>query len=153
MRLLVFSDSHGSIGKMLRACELHPEADVLVHLGDCERDFNSIKEALPGKTLVQVCGNCDYSPQFPERELIRAGDKLVYCTHGHAERVKYGLDTLRNKAIYCGAAVALYGHTHLQRCDYIDGIYYFNPGSVRDGKYGMVDVTDTGIMCIEADIE
>ena len=50
-----------------------------------------------------------------------------------------------------GADIVLFGHTHLQYTDYIDGLYVMNPGSVgMFGQYGVIDITDKGdVMLIE----
>ena len=59
MRILVFSDSHGSTYRMREAISLHTEADIIIHLGDGERDIDLLKEEIGNRKVVQVCGNCD----------------------------------------------------------------------------------------------
>lgn len=154
MRILVISDSHGRVSRMREAIELHPEADAIVHLGDCERDTSYIDDLVEGKAFYQVCGNCDFSPQNGVNELIRADDgTLVLCTHGHIEGVKHGTTMLEEKAKRLGVKVAVYGHTHTPDNRYIDGVYIFNPGAMQDGRYGAVDITDKGIICINMQLE
>lgn len=148
MRLLVFSDSHGNTSKMTDAIMLHPEADIIVHLGDGERDVEQIKDIIGNKPLVQVCGNCDFYSHLPVNEFIFAKGTKIFCTHGHTELVKHGTGALYSKAKSCGAHIALYGHTHNPVTDYDDGFYAMNPGSIRDGNYGVVDIVDGGIICI-----
>ena len=152
MRLLVFTDSHGRVSLMRDALEKHPEADIIVHLGDCERDADRLDDLLKGRELVQVCGNCDFAAQHPLNELIKCGDVTVLCTHGHLERVKYGTQTLEEKAGRLGVKVALYGHTHEPDTRYENGLYIFNPGAMQDGAYGAVDITDEGIICINMEL-
>jgi len=41
MRILVLSDSHGRAGNIYDVIEKHPEAEVIVFLGDGERDFEN----------------------------------------------------------------------------------------------------------------
>lgn len=152
MRLLVFSDSHGRVSPMREALEKHPEADAVVHLGDCERDTGYIEDLVGSRPFYRVCGNCDFMPQFPLNELIKAGNTGVLCTHGHIEKVKYGTEMLEEKIRRMGFQVALYGHTHCPDSTYSDGVYLFNPGAAQDGKYGIVDVTENGIMCIKNEV-
>lgn len=152
MRLLVFSDSHGMTGKMRDAILLHPEADKVVHLGDCERDVETIRYLLGGRELIQVCGNCDFSPSSPESAIIGAEGADVFCTHGHLEGVKYGTARLADKAHNLGARIVLYGHTHIPVTDYVNGIYLFNPGTARLGQYGVIDITRRGISCSNAEL-
>ena len=43
---------------------------------------------------------------------------------------------LRYKALEIGADIVLYGHTHIGKIDFEEGIWYINPGSAsvpRDG--------------------
>lgn len=49
-----------------------------------------------------------------------------------------------------GADIVLYGHTHTGVTCYDDGLYIMNPGSIRDGHYGMIDIVPGGIMLNEA---
>ena len=47
-----------------------------------------------------------------------------------------------------GAHIALYGHTHVPVTSYDGGLYLVNPGSVREGSFAVIDITDSGIMPI-----
>ncbi len=152
MRLLVFSDSHGRVGAMRKALEMHPEADIIVHLGDCERDADKLEDLIGTRQFYRVCGNCDFMPANPLNELIKCGDITVLCTHGHLERVKHGTQMLEEKAKQLGVGIALYGHTHDPDNRRTDGIYIFNPGAMQDGCYGIIDITEKGIICINAEI-
>lgn len=152
MRLLVLSDSHGRKNLMLKAVELHPEADAVIFLGDGEGDIDFLKEIYPDIKLYAVCGNCDFSSSLPLFLLEKFGGKTVYAAHGHNESVKYSLYGLKQKARSCSASIALYGHTHVPDTTYEDGIWYVNPGSLSVGKYAMIDITEKGIMPILADL-
>ena len=90
MRILVFSDSHGSTYRMREAISLHTEADMIIHLGDGERDMHSFDDLLEGKQVIQVCGNCDFYSQLPANEIIEISGKKIFCSHGHTELVKHG---------------------------------------------------------------
>lgn len=148
MRLLVFSDSHGNTARMTDAILMHKEADMIIHLGDGERDIDKIKDIIGTTPLVQVCGNCDFLSALPENEYIFAKGNKILCTHGHMEGVKHGAQMLYAKAKAAGARIALYGHTHIPVTHYDEGFYAMNPGSIREGCYGVVDITDSGIICI-----
>ncbi len=152
MRILVFSDSHGNTGMMRNAIADHPEADMIIHLGDGERDIESLKYLIGDKKLVQVCGNCDFGSLLPVNEIVNAGDVKIFCSHGHIEQVKYGNQILAEKAKSIGARITLYGHTHVSVTDYDDGFYLMNPGSIRMGEYGIIDIVREGIMLIKAEV-
>lgn len=149
MRILVFSDSHGSKYCIREALFAHPEAEMVIHLGDGERDFSGMEDLLEGKKLVQVCGNCDYASMLPVNEIITAGGVKIFCTHGFAEHVKFGPQELYAKALAVNARIALYGHTHNSVTEYVDGLYVMNPGSARSGEYGAIDITPSGIMLLK----
>ncbi|MBQ2842089.1 MAG: YfcE family phosphodiesterase [Clostridia bacterium] len=149
MRILVFSDSHGSTYKMRTAIMNHPEADMIIHLGDGERDFTALGEEIADRKTVQVCGNCDFYSMLPDNEFINAAGKKILCTHGHSELVKHGTGALIAKARHMGAHIVLYGHTHQSVTDYDDGLYIMNPGSIQNGEYGAVDITPNGIMLLK----
>ena len=151
MRILVLSDSHGMPSRILDAVEAHPEAEALIFLGDGERDLDTVEsyyDSLPN--VIKVAGNCDFSSSLPLLRVVTLGGKKIYCTHGHAEHVKYGTDELLLRARQEGADIVLYGHTHTGVTCYDDGLYIMNPGSIRDGHYGMIDIVPGGIMLNEA---
>lgn len=148
MRILVFSDSHGSTHRMRDAVMMHDDADMIIHLGDGERDMAALEDVIAGRRVVQVCGNCDFYSQLPVNEIITAAGTKIFCSHGHTELVKHGTGAFINKAKSLGARIALYGHTHQSVTDYVDGLYIMNPGSIRNGEYGAIDITPSGIMLL-----
>ena len=152
MRLLVLSDSHGRKNLLLKAVELHPEADCVIFLGDGERDAEFLHEIHPEVKLYAVCGNCDFNSSLPNYLLEKFNGKTVYACHGHSESVKYSLSLLMEKAHNCSASIALYGHTHVPDTKYDNGTWFVNPGSVAVGKYAMIDITDKGVMPILCDL-
>lgn len=156
MRMIVTSDSHGKSGALFEIIEKHiDDASLFVNLGDCNsgRDLENAEIYFGDKlNLVCVSGNCDFAGNAPQERVIRfAGKKVILC-HGHTYNVKFGLYDYISRAQREGADIALYGHTHTPCVNYTDGIYFFNPGAVRDGEYGIVDVTKAGIVCINSKI-
>lgn len=152
MRILVFSDSHGSTACLREALFDHPEADMIIHLGDGERDLSRLDELIAGRRVVQVCGNCDIYSQLPANEIIDAAGVRIFCSHGHTELVKHGDGAFISKAKSIGARIALYGHTHQAVTKYDDGLHIMNPGSIRAGEYGVIDITPGGIMLLKMDV-
>lgn len=145
MRILVASDSHGAEYKLRLALEQQPSAEIMFFLGDGERDVDYAGVNIP---VISVRGNCDWGSELPARSINWIEDKKIYATHGYAENVKYGLSGLMSAARDAEAHIALYGHTHDPVTEYIDGIWYINPGSIREGSYAVVDITKSGIMPI-----
>ena len=146
MRILVCSDSHGRWHRLVLALEQQPGAEILVFLGDGAADAGFFAKE-PGKRAVLVRGNCDGGCGWPLWEAFAVLGKRILCTHGHAAQVKWGLDGLLRAGRDHGADLVLFGHTHEPLVHYEDGVTLFNPGSIHDGDYGFVDITEAGIVC------
>lgn len=146
MKILVFSDSHGSEQYMTDAISENDDADALVFLGDGERDFEAVLAACGiapygPKTSVkvwQVCGNCDRFSSEPVTVTADFDGVKTLITHGHDQNVKFGYSRLFLEAQKKECLAAFFGHTHLQRAEEKDGILLLNPGSIRSGKYAVV---------------
>ena len=153
MRIVVFSDSHGDRYSMHEALQNEPTAEYVYFLGDGYREFEELQCANEGKFgFVKVRGNCDLGCDFPTRDIRTINDCKIYATHGYMEHVKYGIYDLEYEARNEKCSLVLFGHTHEKLNTYRDGIYFFNPGSLRDWNYGVVDITDNGIICIHKTI-
>ena len=85
MTILVFSDSHSSLGFMRRCMET-VRPDGVIHLGDYFDNGEVIREENPGIPFYQVPGNCDRyrcPPDQPEILIDRIFGVDFYLTHGH----------------------------------------------------------------------
>ncbi len=156
MRLLVTTDSHGRKGNIFNIIEMHiNDTDLFINLGDSNSgaDLEDAKIYYKSRLRLQnVAGNCDFSSTEPYVKTINFGGKKILFCHGHTFYVKHGLEMLIEEAKKQSADIVLFGHTHIPFNQYIDGIQFFNPGAAADGCYGMIDITDSGIMCIHAKI-
>lgn len=148
MRILVLSDSHRDEFTLKLAIKSQPSADVVVFLGDGEDDFDNSRNLIRTPRVYAVKGNNDWYSALPQSQIIEAGGVRTYLTHGHGEAVKYGTGVLLDKVKGYDCTLGLYGHTHEAKYEYFDGIHLFCPGSILHGDYGVVDITDKGIMCI-----
>lgn len=132
MKLAVFSDSHGRVEPMLSAIE-EASPDMILFLGDGASDVEKIKKQFPQIPLRAVRGNCDFNSVLPETDSFTADGVRIFMTHGHLFGVKSGmLYALAEAADNSGAALALYGHTHLARMERVGEITVLNPGSCGD---------------------
>ncbi len=147
MRVLVLSDSHGDRWRLLKAVDAQPEAKYIIHLGDGARDMEGLKN-LPGRITLQVRGNGDFDADIPYSLHGKLNGVDYYACHGHMEFVKHGISFLWDKARELGASLILYGHTHTAVTEYRDGVWLMNPGSVHQGEYGVIDITEKGILPI-----
>lgn len=148
MKFLVFSDSHKSTNGMDRAIEKHKDITHIIHCGDVEADREYL-EMVYGRThaICAVSGNNDFFTTTPLNRVIKCEGHLIYVTHGHKERVKSSLYGLIDAAKVQGADFCIYGHTHIQNYEEINGIKVLNPGSVGYMKqeYAVIEVTKNGI--------
>lgn len=149
MRILVVSDTHGDAYALRRTIASQPEAKLIFHLGDGVREAQSIADEYPNREFRMVCGNGDfgYSAIVPDAGMEEAADRRIFYTHGHRYDVKMGIDRILYAARERKADILLFGHTHTPVCDYEDGLYIINPGSLayRRPTYGLIDITAAGI--------
>ena len=167
MKILIFSDSHGRSANMLKAIELHPDAELILHLGDGTDDLKDISQKYPSLNVKHVKGNKEdglFGNGNDSPFLVEAlGGKTVYLCHGHRYNVSYTEQNLIYSAICNNADIVLYGHTHVKENKYLSevsqdengqkkGLYVFNPGSIsrpRDGiypSYGIMEIRNDGIL-------
>lgn len=149
MKILVMSDSHGAEEKITEAIKTHPDAKAIIFLGDGERDF---EEALAEcdifpygshvKDIYDVRGNCDLYSNLAETLTGLFEEKRVLISHGYLQNVKYGLSDLLQEAKEKKCQAALFGHTHKRHLSKKDGIVLFNPGSIRGGSYGVIELKE-----------
>lgn len=145
------SDSHRATGNLFEIVEKHINTtDLFIFLGDGENDFDDVLALYPDLKYERVSGNCDWYSTYPLYKSITAQGKKIFFSHGHPFHVKFGYDEIIRAARAENADICLFGHTHNQYTNYDDGLYIMNPGAVRDGKYGMIDITKSGIMLIPA---
>ncbi len=72
------------------------------------------------------------------------------CTHGHKYGVKSGRGRLYQAAVEKEAQLVLFGHTHEAEEFTMEGIRFFNPGSVGRGMertYGVLYIENRNIVC------
>ena len=152
IRAAVFSDTHGRTESMLEAAR-ESRPDVLIHLGDHDRDAQCLREAFPDIPLYSVCGNCDVLPLSPDRLLVPLGPVKAFLTHGHLYGVSpWQADSLVYAAQELGAQIAMFGHTHSAVYETLGGVTLINPGTAGRGRelsWALVTVFDNGAVSCE----
>ena len=151
MRAAVFSDTHRNTAPMLEALR-RCRPDVIIHLGDHDRDTLCIEEEFPDVPLYRVCGNCDFMPIAPIADIVPLGPVKALICHGHTYRVDWGdLDTLAYAAEERGCQLALFGHTHRAEQRQIGGVLAVNPGTAGKGRnltWALIEVFPNGGVCV-----
>lgn len=146
MKFLIASDIHGSsyyCDQLMNAYK-YEKPDRLILLGDLlyhgprndlprEYDPKKVIEMLNSisDSIYCVRGNCDSEvdqmvlnfPCLSDSMLMNLDGLFLYCTHGHLLKPKLK----KGDILLCG-------HTHVPKCETIDGYIYMNPGSVSIPK-------------------
>lgn len=160
MRIIVISDTHGSIHAIENVFLRNRDADLFIHLGDGERDLdNFLAENTDyiDKT-IHVCGNCDTGSLSPGYVVLPVFGHKIFATHGHLFAVKNDLEILKKNAKQNDCDIVLFGHTHTRYNKKEDGLYILNPGSAscpNDGQapsFGHVDLFYSGVVTNIADV-
>ncbi len=153
MRVVVISDSHLRTGVIDKILSFQKEAKYVFFLGDNVRDIEDFEYLYPEKKFCVVCGNCDYHSFLPSSGIESVNGVRIFYTHGHTLNVKHTTNNLLRTAKENNCQIALYGHTHISKIVYEDGVYIVNPGSVsssREGStsYAVIDISPQGIIPI-----
>ena len=148
MKILVVSDSHGDYNSFNDLVRRQSKAEIVIFLGDGCEEFYDVKSNHPEKMFIGVKGNNDWGCSLPLCEERVIEGKKFFITHGHIERVKFGLDVLKQAARARGADIVLFGHTHVPYYEYDSGMYVMNPGAVRrfDCSYGVIDIQNGDVL-------
>lgn len=148
MRIIVISDSHGSSSSVEEILDKHKSVREVIFLGDGIRDFRDFDILYPDRNFHLLVGNCDFCSGESE-DFIEIAGKKIFMTHGHNYFVKYDYDyeSVRQKGKDMGADIVLFGHTHQPFTDYRNYIHFMNPGSARDGRYGLIEITGEEVNC------
>ncbi|MFA5576654.1 MAG: metallophosphoesterase [Tissierellaceae bacterium] len=149
MKILVVSDTHGSIESILRKVRSIERPDMIFHLGDYVEDGVRIENALNIPATI-VRGNGDYGKgEFEDEQIVEVMGKRIFLSHGHKYNVRLGPQKLFYRALELGADVALYGHTHIAKILEKEGLIIMNPGSpdyprgiIRNGSLGLIKIEE-----------
>jgi putative phosphoesterase len=152
VQIAVLADTHLTHVNQLppRLLDEVRQADIVIHLGDfiSPRLMEQLRRV--SREFYGIPGNHDpwvIKNALPREQVIDVNGKRIGLVHGclfpiasrQVMRRRFGTDRLD---------ALLYGHTHVARNEVIDGILYFNPGSIT-GKfpapwksYGVLTVDD-----------
>lgn len=150
VKLLVFSDSHGTSLPMREAFSRCRPVDYAVHAGDGADDLFSLAKEF-NATPVAVRGNCDFGSPLPLEAELTVDEIRILIVHGHRYNVKFSPMSLVAEARRRGIDLVIFGHTHIKLEKYVsdDGerpVYLFNPGCVRGGDFGVIDIRGKSVL-------
>jgi putative phosphoesterase len=153
IRAAVFSDTHTSVGLMLDAVRSY-QPDVILHLGDHDRDTGILKTEFPDIPVHVVRGNCDYVSDTPLTKVVTLGGVKAFLCHGHSYGVGWGdVSRLVYAAQEQGCRLAFYGHTHIADRQELGGVQVINPGTAGKGRllsWARVEVYENGAVTCDS---
>ncbi|KNF07225.1 phosphoesterase, MJ0936 family [Gottschalkia purinilytica] len=136
MRIVVLSDTHGSIDNSILKISQLKDVDIIIHLGDNVKDAINLKEKL-GIEVIYVKGNCDFlGEKSDEEKIISLNNKKFFITHGHLYDVKKDMNKIFYRGKELGANVILFGHSHVPTVVKYEDILLLNPGSPTKPRIG-----------------
>lgn len=142
-KILVVSDSHNDKDTLERIIKKETDSDLVIHLGDGVEEF---EDSMTGarKIHVSVKGNTDNDNiAQPFTKMITFFGKKLFLAHGHTFDVKITYDKIIEKARSENADLCLFGHTHHQYMNVVDGMTVLNPGAVSCfHEYAVIKITD-----------
>lgn len=130
-KLVICSDSHGSIEDICFEISKIRELSHIIHLGDYVRDAEEM-ELILNRPIIKVRGNNDYmamtTPDYLELEI---SNHRFFLTHGHLFGVYSGIERLLDESKRRDCDICLFGHTHAFLDKELDGVRIINPGSIN----------------------
>jgi len=154
LKIYVISDTHGKTDKAISIYGRLSAVDMIIHLGDIEKDAKRIAEAA-GKTVVSVRGNNDFLSAKEEYLILETEYGKILLTHGHLFNVKSGLQKLFYRTLELDCKAVMFGHTHVPVFTESNGVYFLNPGSLTypsDGTAGSYAIVNTSAGFFSASI-
>lgn len=152
MKAAVFSDTHSNTELMHEAVR-RTRPDVIIHLGDHDRDTVELRHEFPEIPLYSVRGNCDLFSDAPDTDVVPLGPVKAFITHGHLYHVEYNhVDSLVYAAQEKECKIAMFGHTHSALNETLGGVTVINPGTAGKGRnltWALVTVFDNGGIACE----
>lgn len=133
VRIGLISDTHG----LLRP-DVHTAfagVDRILHAGDVCGD-EILDELALIAPVEAVFGNCDMPGDRRLREALdlTIGDVTIHVQHGH----ELGRPKPAQVAASYTAQVCVFGHTHKQSIDSIDGRLIINPGAAGPRRFDLL---------------
>jgi uncharacterized protein len=130
----LISDTHGRL--RAEVFERFAGVDLILHAGDVGT-IDIIIELEAIAPVHAVLGNTDMAalePRVKEVVVVDLEGHRVVVIHGH-QFLSPAPEPLRRA--YPDADVIVYGHTHRQRTDWLDGCLIVNPGAAGPARFDL----------------
>jgi putative phosphoesterase len=142
IRIGLISDTHGLLRPDVH--DAFAGVDRILHAGDVCGD-EILDELALIAPVEAVFGNCDHPEDRRLREALELtiGDVTIHVQHGH----ELGRPKPAQVAASYAAQVCVFGHTHKQSIDRIDGRLIINPGAAGPRRFELLP--SVGILLIQ----
>jgi putative phosphoesterase len=130
IRVGLISDTHGLLRAQVH--DVFAGVSHILHAGDvCS--YTILGELALIAPVQAVYGNCDnpFEPQLRESIDVTIGGVRIHVQHGH----ELGRPTPAQVAAAYDADVCVYGHTHQQVIERVDGRLIVNPGAAGPRRF------------------
>lgn len=130
IRIGLISDTHGLLRPQVH--EVFAGVSQILHAGDVCSDTILMELGLIAPTQA-VFGNCDdlWDPSLRESLDLTIGGVRIHVQHGH----ELGRPKPAQVAAAYDADVCVYGHTHQQVIERVDGRLIINPGAAGPRRF------------------
>ncbi len=144
MKILVVTDCHGRFEKLLKVFE-DENPDIILCAGDNSTDVEELSYLREDKKYYIVRGNCDfYDMKHRDIEIFDILGKKFLLAHGHHYGVKSTYDLIKREGIEKKIDIVVFGHTHIPYLEEGE-VTLYNPGALKDGYYGVIDLEENSI--------
>lgn len=152
MKILIVSDTHGDINRVVQNIKNMEKFNMIFHLGDYVEDAEKISQ-LFDIPMITVRGNGDIQrDDYNYDEVLEIKEKRIFLTHGHKYNVKQNITNLYYRALELNADIVIFGHTHVPIIEKIDDMIIMNPGSPTYPR-GFNKKSTIGILNIDQVVE
>ncbi len=131
MKLGLISDTHGFLDP--RLSKIFRGVDYILHAGDIGPDF-LIAQLEAIAPVTAVLGNNDTSSCFPLTQVVQLGE-VKFLVH-HIVTPRALTDELATRIAKEKPDVVMFGHTHKQFNERVNGVLFVNPGYAGKPKFG-----------------
>ena len=151
MRIGLISDTHGKLRP--EVFDVFAGVDLILHAGDVG-PVDIITELEAIAPVHAVLGNTDsweLRSRAQDTVQLELEGKRIVLIHGHQLGVP---NAERLRAAWPDADIIVYGHTHRQRVDRVDGCLVVNPGAAGAARFDLkpavaILVLETGGATVE----
>lgn len=134
MRIGLISDTHGTLRP--EVFDALQGVDLILHAGDVgpARILDELEVLAPVHAVLGNTDGFELQPRVQELVELELEGRRVVVVHGH----QVGSPTPeRLRAAHPGADVIIYGHTHRQQVDRLDGCLIVNPGAAGPARFDL----------------